>query len=106
MGHLALLDIFGHRAHGIDEIVNQLLSLTLAHQAKEIARLRVIVVALTVIVAVRVTADLTRRLFDSRVFHRPAETIWLVVHRTAVVAVESHDPPRGHRANAQGTAAG
>ena len=62
MSYLPLLNLFGHRAHGVDEIVNQLLFLVRTHHAVQVARLCIIVVALPVIVAIGVAGDLKRRL--------------------------------------------
>jgi hypothetical protein len=60
-----------------------------AHQTKQVTRLGIVVVADPVIVAIGIPGDLKRRLLESRIFHRSAEAIGLVIDRSAVVATNT-----------------
>jgi hypothetical protein len=88
MTDLTQLICLGHTAHRCSGIVEQLLLLLTRHQAKQGARLAVIVIADAVIVAVGSTRDRQWRLFELRIFDGAAKAVGLVVRGTAAI-VES-----------------
>src|SRR5882724_8683948 len=91
MLYLPALDRLRHAAHRTGDIVHQGFALSLGHEAEQGARLAVIVIADAMIVAIGIARDLERRLFHRRVLDRPAEGVGLVIHRTALIAIEAHE---------------
>ncbi len=70
MAELALDDFLRHTRHRRRDVLEETLLLLGVQQAKQVARLRVVVVAIAVIVSRGVAADRQRRLGELRVLHR------------------------------------
>ena len=82
---LTQLDFPRHGGHVSGDVAKETLLLLGRKEAEEIPRLRVIVVALAVIVAVGIAGDFQWWLVECRAILRAAEGVGLVVDRTAAV---------------------
>jgi len=74
---LALHNFLGHTGHRGGGVFEQPLLLVRRHQAEQIPRLRVIVIAIAMTIAVGIAGDLERRFGETRVLRRSAETVRL-----------------------------
>src|SRR5690606_23310740 len=79
VAELTLNDEPGNTAHRCSDVVEQALLLTIVEQIEESARLRVIIVADSVVVTIRITGNAQRRLLCSRAFGWSVEGVRLVV---------------------------
>src|ERR1700712_111926 len=79
MLQLTVDDRAGNALHGTGDVVEETLALSLVEHPEQVARLRVVVVAVAMVVAVGVSGDAQRRLLDGVVLLRPAERVRLVI---------------------------
>jgi hypothetical protein len=62
------------------DVVEQLLFLARVHEAEQVTRLTVVIVAVAMTVAIRGSGDLQRRLLHSTVLPRPTERVRFVIN--------------------------
>jgi len=85
MRDLAQLDRFRDAAHRGGNIVEKLPLLVARHQPEQGARLAIVVITDTMVLAVGCTRDRERRLLEAWVLDRPAKTVGFVIDRAAAI---------------------
>jgi hypothetical protein len=90
VNELAFDDLDRHAVHRFLNVVKQLLLLIGRHQPEQVSGLTIVVVAVAMIIAGRVTHDLERRLAVALVLHRAVERVWLIEGVRIRFALEPH----------------